>query len=142
MHGPRVAQSPRFVKVRAHRGEPLNEAADALASAAAESDPSRPVVLDLEAEAVHFSYRGIWVEHDARVREELVQREAIKYVSNVFRSKRGRVGQEDSPLTQMRISTAKQQVLQSLASAFPCNAVLRKWRIVHSATCALCGHPA
>ncbi len=30
----------RFINVRAHRGEPLNEGADALAAAAAESDPA------------------------------------------------------------------------------------------------------
>jgi hypothetical protein len=44
-------------------------------------------------------------------------------------------------LGEMRISTAKKQVLQSIAGAFPCNAVLYKWRIVQSAACALCGHP-
>jgi ribonuclease HI len=38
----------RFLKVRAHRGEPLNEAADALAAAAADLDPGRPVAIDLE----------------------------------------------------------------------------------------------
>ncbi len=33
----------RFIKVQEHRGEPLNEAADALAAAAADLDPGRPV---------------------------------------------------------------------------------------------------
>ena len=42
----------------------------------------------------------------------------------------------------MKISTAKKQVLQSIAGAFPCNAVLHKWGVVPSAACALCGHPA
>jgi hypothetical protein len=42
----------------------------------------------------------------------------------------------------MKISTAKKQVLQSIAGAFPCNAVLHKWGRVPSAACALCGHPA
>jgi hypothetical protein len=42
----------------------------------------------------------------------------------------------------MKISTAKKQVLQSIAGAFPCNAVLHKWGIVPSAACALCGHAA
>jgi hypothetical protein len=47
-------------------------------------------------------------------------------------------------LGEMKISTAKKQVLQSMAGAFPCNAVLQKsrWGIVPSAACALCGHPA
>ena len=44
-------------------------------------------------------------------------------------------------LGEMRISTAKKQVLQSIAGAFPGNAVLYQWRIVQSAACALCGHP-
>jgi hypothetical protein len=53
----------RFIKVQAHRGEPLNEAADALAAAAADSDLVRPVAMDLDLEAVHFMYsREAWVE--------------------------------------------------------------------------------
>jgi hypothetical protein len=54
----------RLVKVRAHRGEPLNEAADALArtSAAAESDPSNPVAIEFDPEAVHFMWRQAWFE--------------------------------------------------------------------------------
>jgi hypothetical protein len=45
-------------------------------------------------------------------------------------------------LGEMHISTAKNQVLQSIAGAFPCNAVLHKCDIAPSAACALCGHPA
>ena len=57
----------RLIKVRAHRAEPLNEQADLLAAEAAESDDSRPVVLDLDPEAVHFQpeavhFQGRWVE--------------------------------------------------------------------------------
>ena len=52
----------RFIKVRAHRGEPLNEAADVLAAAAADLDPGRPLAMDLDPEAVHFMYREAWVE--------------------------------------------------------------------------------
>ncbi len=40
----------RFIKVNAHSGEQLNEAADALAAAAAETDPAREVELDLNPE--------------------------------------------------------------------------------------------
>jgi ribonuclease HI len=43
----------RFMKVRAHRGEPLNELADSLAAAAAESDPARSLALDQDPEAVY-----------------------------------------------------------------------------------------
>ncbi len=45
-------------------------------------------------------------------------------------------------LWEMRISTAKKQVLQSIAGAFPGNAVLHKWHIISSPACTLCGHPA
>jgi hypothetical protein len=84
-----------------------------------------------------------------------------------LRPKRGRAGAEDStpvlPLTascqwllqtnqgqstlgkilgEMNISTVKKQVLQSIAGAFPCNAVLHKLGVVPSAACAPCCHPA
>ena len=155
----------RFIKVRAHRGEPLNEAADALAAAAAESDPSRGLALDLDEDAIYFSFRGMWFEYDSRIREELIQRAAKLCVTRTLRSKCRRASQEGStpalPLTttwmlrqghgrdllgkvlgEMRISTAKKQVLQSIAGSFPCNAVLHKWKLVQSAACVLCGHPA
>ena len=155
----------RFIKVRAHRGEPLNEAADALAAAAAESDPSRSLALELDADAIYYSFRGMWVEYDSRIREVLTQRAAKLCVSRIMRAKSGRASQEGSPpalpltatwmlrqghgrellgkvLGEMRISTSKKQVLQSIAGSFPCNAVLHKWKIVQSAACALCGHPA
>ena len=51
----------RFIKVKAHSGEPLNEAADALAVDAAEIDPARAVELDLDPHAVHFLFKGKWV---------------------------------------------------------------------------------
>ncbi len=83
----------------------------------------------------------------------------------ILRPRRGRAGAEASPpalpltaswllrlhqgrstlgkvLGEMKISTAKKQVLQSIAGAFPCNAVLHKWFKVPSAACVLCGHPA
>ena len=158
-------RATRFIKVRAHRGEPLNEEADALAAAAAESDPARPLAMDQDPEAVYFLYREAWVEWDARVREDLVQRAAKRCVTRILRPKRGRTEVEASPpmlpitaawmlrpnqgrstlgqvLGEMRISTAKKQVLQSIAGAFPGNAVLHKWRIVSSPACTLCGHPA
>ena len=61
----------RFVKVKAHRGEPLNEAADTLASEAAELDPSLP--LDLDPEAVYFYYHNTLVGWDPRLRDYLTQ---------------------------------------------------------------------
>ncbi len=44
----------KLIKVKSHCGELLNEAADALASAAAEADDSQlPSVLHLEQDSVH-----------------------------------------------------------------------------------------
>ena len=83
-----------MIKVRAHRAEPLNELADSLASEAAESDDSRPVVLDLDPEAVHFLHKTKWVEWDARVREDLVQRAATQYVARAIRRREERSGAE------------------------------------------------
>ena len=154
-----------FMKVRAHSGEPLNEGADMLAAEAAESDPGRAIALDQDPEAVYFLYREAWVEWDARVRENVVQRAAGRCINRILKPKCGRAGVEASPPTlpltaawmlrpdqgrstlgevlgEMKISPAKKQVLQSMAGAFPCNAVLHKWGIVPSAACALCGHPA
>ncbi len=47
----------RFVKVKSHWGDLLNEAADALASAAAEADDSPPMPQQLESEKVHYVSR-------------------------------------------------------------------------------------
>jgi hypothetical protein len=106
------------------------------------------------------------VEWDARVREDLVQRAAEQYVTSILRPKQGREGGEAPPpalpftaswllrpnqgrstlgkvLGEMRSPLRRsRQVLQSIARAFPCNAVLHKWGMVPSAACALCGHPA
>jgi ribonuclease HI len=142
-----AARITRFIKVRAHRGEPLNELADMLAGEAAESDPARSIALDQDPEAVHFCLRGTWVEWNTRVLADRVQRAAEQYVASILRPKRGRAGAEPSPpalpltaswllrpdqaqsalgkvLGEMRISAAKKQVLQSIAGAFSCNAVL------------------
>ncbi len=40
------------------------EGADALAAAAAETDPARDVEPDLDPEAGHFLFKGKWVEWD------------------------------------------------------------------------------
>ncbi len=56
----------RLIKVKSHRAEPLNNAADARASAAAEMDPTRPA--DLDPEAVYFYFHGTPVMWDTRLR--------------------------------------------------------------------------
>ena len=150
----------RLIKVRAHRAEPLNEEADVLATEAAESDDSRPIAMDLDPEAVLFLHNEKWVEWDARVKENLMQRAAELYVAQALERKE-KPGANTLPhttawllrqdqgrdtlgkvLARMQPSSKKKQILQSLANAFPCNATLHKWGIVQSAACALCGCPA
>ena len=153
----------RLVKVKAHRAEPLNEAADAMAFAAAEMDPARPAELDPE--AVYFRFKESLVQWDARLRRELVQRAAKRCMEKMLRPRRGQEGHNavaaatSLPLTatwllregqgrrllgkalaEMDISPGKRQVIRSIAGAFPCNALLAKWYPERSAACALCGH--
>ena len=45
-------------------------------------------------------------------------------------------------LSKMETGTAKKQVLQSIAGAFPGNVLFHKWGMVASAACTLCGAPA
>jgi hypothetical protein len=72
----------RLVKVKAHCGEPLNEAADALASAAAAADDSPlPSRLHLATNAVHFYIDGAPVEWGARLRDYLTQVAAFAVAS-------------------------------------------------------------
>ena len=68
-----MGRTKRFIKVKAQSGQPLNEAADALAAAAAETDPARDVELGLNPEAVHFLIKGKWVEWGMNLREDLTQ---------------------------------------------------------------------
>ncbi len=89
----------RFIKVRAHWGEPLEKAVDDIAAAAAELDPARSVTMDLDPETVHFMYMEAWVEWNARVRGDLVQRAAERCVTRALRPKRGRGDGEASPPT-------------------------------------------
>ena len=145
----------RLVKVKSHRAEPLNAAADALASAAAELDPSRPI--DLDPEAVYFYLGDTPVEWDARLKGHLVQiaakqsREALLRSSAsgpmsltaswLLRPLQGR-GTLGAVLHALQPCAAKRRVLQVIGNTFPCNAVLHKWQRAPSAGCSLCGHPA
>ena len=80
----------RFIKVKSHRGEPLNEAADTLAAAAAELDPSRP--LNLDPEAVYLALNGFQVEWDPQLRNQLVQVAATRGLALIGRVTRRRDG--------------------------------------------------
>jgi hypothetical protein len=85
----------RFVKVKPHCGEPLNEAADALASAAAAADDSPlPSRLHLATNSVHFYINGAPVEWGARLRYCVIQVAADRAAGELGRPKRRRGGSE------------------------------------------------
>ena len=90
----------RLVKVKSHRAEPLNAAADALASAAAELDPSRPI--DLDPEAVYFYLGDTPVEWDARLKGHLVQIAAKQSREALLRSSASGPGLMDQCRSQPR----------------------------------------
>jgi hypothetical protein len=71
-----MERNTRFIKVRAQRGEPLNELADSQAVAAAESDSARIIALDQDPEAVYFLLEETWVGGMLGIRQDLVQRAA------------------------------------------------------------------
>ena len=149
----------RLVKVKAHAGDPLNEAADTLASAAAELDPSRSQEVDPE--GVHFGYKGVLVPWNSRLRRELTQVAAAQWAAKCVRpiNRGGQTAPRNIPLTtswmlrpnqgrtilgaalsRMKVVAAKRQVLQSLAGMYPGNALLFKWGLKPSPMCTLCKH--
>ena len=155
----------RFFKVKSHRGEPLNEAADALASAAAELDPVEP--LSLDPQAVYFYYCNQAVEWNARLRKHLTQRAAHQQAAKLLQPHSrptGQIGDAEAPppsrkiplttswllragqgrrtlgqvLANMKMNADKRRILQSIATFFPANAVLHRWKIIPSPSCNLC----
>ncbi len=98
----------RLVKVKAHCGEPLNEAADALASAAAETDAG-PMTgeMHLNQGAVHFYLAGPvapveWdtrapVEWDTRVCNYLTHASSARTTAQLSEPRRRRDGTDVIP---------------------------------------------
>ena len=134
----------RLVKVKAHAGGPLNESADALASAAAELDPTRSQ--DVDPEGVCFRYRGTFVPGNSRLSRELTQVSATQPVLRVrlrrgvaaprsvplsaswlLRPNQGRKTLEEVMARMRRATPAKRQVLQSLAGMYLGDARLLRW---------------
>jgi hypothetical protein len=126
----------RLIKVRAHRREPLNEAADALVSAAAESDSAMSVGIELVPEEVHFLWKEVGRPSPAgpgskscrpvlpsrsQLPKALAGRRrglapTIPLMDALAKSGRDTLGRVPG---EMRIFMAKKQVLQSIAGAFP-----------------------
>ena len=93
----------RLAKVKAHAGDPLNGAADALASAAAELDPSRPQEVDPE--GVYFRYEGTLVPWNSRLQREPTQAAAAQWAAKCVRPVIGRgvAAARHVPLTTSRL---------------------------------------
>jgi hypothetical protein len=130
-----------LVKVKAHAGDPLNEAADTLASDATELDPSQSQEVDPE--GAHFRYRGAlvpWIPWawNSRLRRELTQVAAAVWAAKCVRPivRGGQMAPRHVPittswmlwpnqgrkilgavLTQMKVASAKRLTRMKVASA-------------------------
>ena len=153
----------RLVKVKSHCGEPLNEAADALASAAAEADDGPPSsALHLDPDSVHFYQNGAPVEWGSAIRNRLIQVAADRAATELGRQRLSRDGTIrpvaittawllrqgqgrqvlGKALQNLKMDLFKRRVLQTIAGAFPGNALLCRWKLRNTATCDLCSCPA
>ncbi len=153
----------RLMKVKAHCGELLNEAADALASAAAEVDDSIMVdALHLDPDAVQSYIRDCPVGWGTQVRNHLThlaggQATAAMAVPKTRRDGTVRIRpitlawflRQDQggrvlgqALKAMRTDKAKWHALQTIVGSFPGNALLCRWKLQPTATCNLCSSPA
>jgi hypothetical protein len=93
----------RIVKVKSHCGEPLNEAADALASAAEEADDSQlSNELHLEPDSVHFYLDGCPMTWGIQVRNRLTKAAADRIAVELGRPRIKR----DGTVQQVTLTTA------------------------------------
>ena len=153
----------RLVKVKSHCGEPLNEAADALASAAAEADDSQLAnELHLDPDSVHFYLDGYPTVWGVQVRNRLTKAAADRIAAELGTPRMKRDGtvqpvtlttawllRQDQgrqvlgrTLKTLKTNSMKRRVLQTIAGTFPGNALLCRWKQKATATCDLCACPA
>jgi ribonuclease HI len=153
----------RIVKVKSHCGEPLNEAADALASAAAEADDSQlSNELHLEPDSVHFYLDGCPMTWGIQVRNRLTKAAADRIAVELGRPRIKRDGtvqpvtlttawllRQDQgrqvlgrALSTLKTNSMTRRVLQTIAGTFPGNALLCRWKQRATAACDLCACPA
>jgi len=160
----------RIIKVPAHAAHPLNEAADAAASAAADEADSETVAMShVESSAVRFYLNGNITEWGAEVRRHLISVAAQHYAAQLrldltqqmevstedncgrqrvsitaqwlLRPEQGRT-HLGSAMARMRNGAQKRRLLQTVAGVFPCRALLHKWGKAPSPTCLLCDSAA
>ena len=157
----------RFVKVRAHAGHPLNEAADAAASSAAfAGDPEAAALCHADSAAVRFYVHDRLIEWGAAVRQRLIQVTAQQYQARLSHilTRQAEAQGADGPvrtksvtltaqwmmredqgrhflgaaLRHMRNGTQKRRLMQTIAGFFPCQSLLFKWGKAASPQCLLC----
>ena len=151
----------RFVKVPAHKAHALNEAADALASAAAtEADGETVALCHADCRTVRFYVGEKLTEWGSRVRKALISVASQQYANQLRMSmnQQDNNHREESSLTArwllrpaqgrahlgaamagMRIGAQKRRLMQSIARLFPSRALLHRWGKAPSAECLLCG---
>ena len=153
-----------FVKVRAHTGEPLNEAADEAADQAVESDP--PGLSEHDQGRCYFTsktekFTCTW---GPRLRKILTESLACSSLAELRESKhsldeldepqksknmnrtetflsRSNCGREllGKALRVMHSNASSRRLLQTLGDALPVQAKLQQWRLSSSGLCPLCG---
>ena len=157
----------RFIKVPAHKGHALNEAADASASAAATAaDGETGALSHADSRAVRFYINNTLTEWGAGVRKALTHTTGQQYadqtrMSLTSRQENGNSRRDDVSLTTkwllrpaqgraflgavmagMRNGAQKRRLMQTVARMFPCRALLFKWGKAPSPNCLLCGGAA
>ena len=154
-----------IAKIRAHRGEPLNEAADTAANAAVPADPL-PLVYDPL--VVYFRYAGlgprVWgaglKAYLAKTAAEQWQKELTRHkvprdqppaenaqglaprllnVTETWLLRNGQ-GREilGAALAALPNGARKRRVLQTVGNSFPTQMNLYRWNISKTAICCLC----
>ena len=163
----RAGASSLFVKIRAHKGEPLNEAADEAADEAAEYDPPGTTVLDPG--SCYFQNNGGHTEWGTCLRRLLTERIALKQLAVTRQLKISLDGPNQNafpcprPMKSMNHaetllsrqdcsrellgktlrlsekSAATRRILMALGNTFPVQSKLHQWHMSTTPSCLLCG---
>ena len=153
-----------FVKVRAHTGEPMNEAADEAADHAVESDP--PGLSEHDQGRCYFTSKiaKLTCTWGPRLRKVLTESLACSSLAALRESKQSLDEQEEprkskhmnrtetflsrsncgrellgKALRVMHSNASSRRLLQTIGDALPVQAKLQQWRLSPFGLCPLCG---